>query len=500
MHPFIYIAKIKQSFFMIINTKILHNNFVVILYKKLNSIIEFKEVYLLNLTPTIRTLIQDFLKQNHLSMNKFADSIGMNVGAVSNIISGKRSISVKQLDQITAGMGLEEGYFYSLYTTEIFEQEIMDWRKIKPLLKRCADLHRLEDIERIVQLTLENLTYIPLLFDIAELFFNEGKHDAAILLYKGIAESEKNQHSERLALCQFRLFWLRLNDDQENNLLLATQFEPYIERLEEVYQLEAFHYLLNTYLSLSRWDKTEEIAKKLLEKATKQYKIFGKSYENKLSDRPLIFYILYSYLSLGDAYFQLEEYDQALNFIKMYTDVEWVSEPNSEEKVILQQFQEWANANQLLYQLMAGHVEVLSKYVEYINTRENEQFIGMYYIVIAANKYNLDIDNMLSTFQLELSFKKQVIQISKMMKQVAIERYTNILRELGIYYLNKGQLDTGIQYVIESLESAIKINNKNTKLKCITAIFEISLQHEEYTTNPTFKNLMNDVLEVSRKS
>jgi transcriptional regulator with XRE-family HTH domain len=433
-------------------------------------------------------------------MNKFADSIGMNVGALSNIISGKRSISVKQLDQITAGMGLEEDYFYSFYITEIFDQEIIDWRKIKPLLKKCADLHRLEDIQRIVQVTLENLTYIPLLFDIAELFFNEGKNDAAILLYEGIAESERNQHSERLALCQFRLFWLRLNDDQENNLLLATQFEPYIERLEEGYQLEAFHYLLNINLSLSRRDKTEEIAKKLLEKATKQYKLFGKSNENKLNSKPLIFYILYSYLSLGDANFQLEEYDQALNFIKMYTDVDWVSEPNSEEKVILQQFQEWGIANRLLYKLMAGHVEVLSKYVEYINTRKNEQFIGMYYIIIAANKYILDIDDILSNFQLELSFTKQVNQISKMMEQVAIERYTNFLRELGIYYLNKGQLDEGIRYIIESLESAIKINNKNTKLKCITSIFEISLQHEEYKTNPTFKNLMSDVLELSRKS
>nr|WP_280921123.1 helix-turn-helix transcriptional regulator [Paenibacillus turicensis] len=445
-------------------------------------------------------MIQHFLENNHLSMNKFADSIGMNVGALSNIISGKRSISLKQLDQITAGMGLEESYFYSFYITAIFDQAVMDWRKIKPLLKRCANLHRLEDIHRIVQLTLDNLTYIPLLFDIAELFFNEGKNDAAILLYEGIAESEKNQHSERLALCQYRLFVLRLNDDQENNLLLVTRFEPYAERLEETYQLEAFHYLINTNGSLSRWKALKDNAKKLLEKATTQYRLFRKTNENKNNSRPLVFYILYSYLSLGDAYFQLEEYDQALNYIKMYTDVDWVSEPNIEEKVILQQFQEWANANRLLYQLMAGHVEVLSKYVEYINPRENEQFIGMYYIIIAANKYNLNIDDILSTFQLELSFKKQVNQISKIMEQVAIERYSNILRELGIYYLNKGQLDIGIQYVIQSLESAIKINNKNTKLKCITAIFEISLQHEKYTATPTFKNLMNEVLEVSRKS
>lgn len=455
---------------------------------------------LLNSTPTIRTLIQDFLKTNHLSMNKFADSIGMNVGALSNIISGKRSISVKQLDQITSGMGLEEGYYYSFYITEIFDQEIMDWRKIKPLLKRYADLHRLEDIERIVRLTLENLTYIPLLFDIAELFFNEGKNDTAILLYKGIAESEKNQHSERLALCQFRLFWLRLNDDQENNLLLVTQFETYAERLEEAYQLEAIHCILNTYSSLSKWEKLEETALNLLDKASKQYELLGNYYSKGMTNKPLIFYILYSYLSLGDANFQLERYDEALKYVTKYSNVTWVINPNAQEQLVLHQFQDWAQANKLLYQLMAGHVEVLSEYIKYLTTRENEQFLGTYYIILAANKFKLDIDHILLNLQPKKSFKKQVNQISEMMNQVAIEKYTNFLRELGIYYLNKGQLDTGIQYIMESLESAIKINNKNTKLKCITAIFEISLQHESYTSNPTFKNLMNEALEISKKS
>lgn len=457
-------------------------------------------MYLLKSIPTISILVQHFLKQNQLSMNKFANSIQMNVGALSNIISGKRSISVKQLDQITAGMGLEEGHFYSFYITEIFDQEIMDWRKIKPLLKRCADLHRLEDIHRIVQLTLDNLTYIPLLFDIAELFFSEGKNDAAILLYEGIAESERSQHSERLALCQYRLFWLRLNDDQENNLLLATQFEPYIERLDENYQLEAFHYLLNTNISLSRWEKTEEIANKLLEKATKQYMLFGKTNGTKINNRPLIFYILYSYLSLGKVYFELEQYDQALEYINMYRNVEWVSEPDSEEKMILEQFQEWANANLLLCQLMSGQIEELPRYVEYISTRENEQFLGIGHVITTANKYKLDIDHILERFQSQLILKKQENQIATIMDQVTIENHTNFLRELGIYYLNKGHLDIGIQYIIESLESAIKINNKKTKLKCITAIFEISLQHEEYTANPSFKNLMSDVLKVSKKS
>lgn len=457
-------------------------------------------MYLLKSIPTISILVQHFLKQNQLSMNKFANSIQMNVGALSNIISGKRSISVQQLDSITAGMHLEEGHFYKLYITEIFDQEIMDWRKIKPLLKRCADLHRLEDIQRIVQLTLDNLTYIPFLFDIAELFFNEGKNDAAILLYEGIAESERSQHSERLALCQFRLFGLRLNDDQENNLLLATQFEPYVERVNEDFQLDALNKLLNIYLSLNKWDKVKFHAQNLLNKALKHYKIFGSNNHNRTTINPLIFYILHAYLELGDAYFHLNQHSKALEYVEIYADATWVTSPDEEDKRIIEQFESWAVGNRYVYQLMAGQIDVMPQYIEYIATRENEISMGIYTIITVANKYKINIDDILKRFSNYLQLKNCETLFSKTNQQVISNQNADFAKQLAIYYLNKGQLDSGIQYIIKSLESAIKINNKNTKLKCITAIFEISLQHEEYRTNPTFKNLMSDVLEVSRKS
>jgi transcriptional regulator with XRE-family HTH domain len=457
-------------------------------------------VFLLNPVSSIRTYLQDFLDKNQYTMNKFADTIQMNVGALSNIISGKRSISVKQLDQITAGMNLQEGYFYHLYIMENFNQQTMDWRRLGPLLLRCAELNKLEEIKQILRLTLENLNYIPLLFDMAEHFYIQKQKEVAILLYQSIAESERNQHSERLALCQYRLFTLRLNNDMENNLLLVTQFEPYVERLEESYHLDAIKSVLNINTSLARWDKVKLNAENLLEKASKQYKLFGRDEGNQINDKPLIFYILYSYLSMSDVYFQLEQYEQSLEYVKKYTDVQWVSEPDSEEQAVLQQFQVWAHANNLLCQLMLGHIEVLPEYVKYISTRESEQFLGIGYIIMAANKYQLEIDHILDRFDLKFIYEKQITSNYKVNDQLTLERYTNFLRELGIYYLNKGQLDIGIRYIIDSLEYAIKINNKSKKLKCITAIFEISLQHEDYITNQSFKNLMSDVLEISKKS
>ena len=76
---------------------------------------------------------------------------------------------------------------------------------------------------------MDNLSYIPLLFDVAEEFYQAGKSKPAILLYENIAESEKMQHSERLALCQYRLFRLGLTNDQHRNLIIASRFEYYVD-------------------------------------------------------------------------------------------------------------------------------------------------------------------------------------------------------------------------------------------------------------------------------
>ena len=55
-------------------------------------------------------------------------------------------------------------------------------------------------------MAMENITYAPMLFEMAESFYNE-KYNATAALYECVAESEKFQHSERLALCHYRLFY-----------------------------------------------------------------------------------------------------------------------------------------------------------------------------------------------------------------------------------------------------------------------------------------------------
>ncbi len=190
------------------------------------------------ITPMIRTEIEKYLKQNGITLTEFSHIIDLNVGTFSSIVTGNRSVSVNHLDRITAGMELPPDYFYERYIEEcIIESSSLNWRKISPFLYRCAELGRLDFIQRVMSPLLDTSMYLPLLFEMAEDLFQKGIYqDAAACLYENVAESEKKQHSERLAICQYRLFSLGIGKDQAQNLQTAARFEPFVDRLDEIDQ------------------------------------------------------------------------------------------------------------------------------------------------------------------------------------------------------------------------------------------------------------------------
>lgn len=83
----------------------------------------------MEITPTIQAEIQTYLKRKGLTMTKFGHTIDLNVGTVSSIVTGNRSISVHQLDSITAGMNLPPDYFYERYIEECIEESPLNWKK-----------------------------------------------------------------------------------------------------------------------------------------------------------------------------------------------------------------------------------------------------------------------------------------------------------------------------------------------------------------------------------
>ncbi|MFB5267700.1 transcriptional regulator [Paenibacillus enshidis] len=464
----------------------------------------------MNDTTTIRSEMEDYIKQHGLNITQFGKLSGLNPGTMSAILNGNRVMAVNQLDRITATLALPEGYFYEQYIQEYLNEASPNWRRIRPFMYRCAELNKLGCIRQALKLLMDNLLYSPLLFEMAEVFFQEGKKEAAILLFECVAANERSQYSERLAFCQYRLFSLKLGGDQALNLLVAHQFEPYVDRLDETDQLDALKDLVNTYRSLRQWDKVNELAQQMGHKAQIQYNLEQRQTrkngrESKKMSRPLFVYIAYANLLRAAVCDARKDYKQALQFTYAYADLSWVEETDPETVHWKGLFQHWAQVNTYVNRLMMGDISILPKYVEYIEGKK-EIFSELLNIVEAANLYNIDVDHILGQFNdAILSYEQQPTSTDIYTQQVIPEQATRFWYELAKYYLSKGRYSNGFGYLFRAMEKSSEINNKTVIINCVGlyerfkkfAADEIQHQYQFYIKKVWAENEKKDPIVIN---
>ncbi|MEK5508665.1 helix-turn-helix transcriptional regulator [Paenibacillus sp. FSL P4-0113] len=453
----------------------------------------------MEITPTIRAEVQTYLIRKSLTMTEFGHMIDLNVGTVSGIVTGNRSISVHQLDRITMGMNLPPDYFYERYIEECIEEEPLNWRRISPFLYRCVELGRLDCLRRVVGMLLDNPVYLPSLFEVAEDSFKKGYTEAAAFLYENVAEGERYQYSERLAVCQYRLFTIRIRDDQEKNYDAAVQFEPYVDRLDEVDQLDALRALVNTYRSLRKWAKLDAFSKVLGNKAKIQYKIDQQHHENnkytKMPLYPPFVYWAFSHLIRAEVCDANKDYDAALQHIQRYADLRWVEEKDETTLKWKSQFKEWATANIYVNRLMSGDLGVIPDYVAYFSSKKDEILPAIDNIIEAANRYNINVDHILEMFKTEIqSFLNEQNQVGVYTQQISSERFTHLSRGLAIYHLRKGRFSEGFAFLFSCLEKSAESNNRIQAIRCMR-LFTHFKEHASAHTKEVYGNLIKAVNE-----
>lgn len=429
---------------------------------------------------TIRQLLENYIQGKGLTLHQFANFSGVNAGTLSSLINHRKPMSMLQVDRISAGMGLAEGSLYELYVEECLIQSSPNWRRLGALLRRCAELDKLGCIQRIIHAIMDNLAYAPYLFELAEQWYQAGRKDAAALLYQCVAESEKYQHSERLALCQYRLFTIHLGDDREANMNLAASFEPYVERLEERDQLDALKSLADIYAANQRWAKVGELAEELGRKARVQYAMsssansrseFPSASIQQEARRPLLFYILYAYLLQANVCEAREDYEQALDFVSLYTEPSWVQSCSETERIIMNQFKEWGRANACLYRLMAGQLEILPDYVKYAAAHDSERVSALLKITEAANRHHFQVDDILERFGPHLKFEGRGHAFGSYHAQIAADQHARLLAELAAYYLSTERAETGMNYILACLDCCVDFYNEPVVIRCV-GLFE----------------------------
>ncbi|MFD1463940.1 transcriptional regulator, partial [Paenibacillus farraposensis] len=310
----------------------------------------------------------------------------------------------------------------------------------------------------------------------------QGQHEAALILYENVAEVEKYQHSERLAICQYRLFAIRVGDDQSQNVRAAAIFEAFVERLDEIDQLDALKDLANVYRSLRKWDKVDEMARKMKEKAKVQYlmKHQQKSREHdessKKLSRPMFVYITYADLLCASVCEAQSDYQQALQYTYAYADLAWVKETDEDTQHWISLFEHWAKANVLVNKLLSGDIKALYDYVEYIgassDTTDQDRVTQLLNIMMMTNRYQIDVNDILLRFETDVNSLLQLPQFNDIYTQHVIpEQFARLGYELAYYYLHRGSYIDGFKHLMYSMVSYHTLNNETYFIKCMV-LFE----------------------------
>lgn len=459
----------------------------------------------MNHTTTIRSEVEQFMEREQLRLSDLGRLTGLNVGTLSSVITGGKIMGINQLDRITSIMGLPEGHFYDIYIQDNIVANQPNWRRIRPFIFRCAQLNKMEHIQQIVSWMLENPIYCTVLFDGAEELLQEGYKDAAALIYEAVAVTERSQHSERLALCQYRLFTIRVSDDQMQNLRIAAQFEPYVERLDEIIQLDALKDLANLYRSLRKWDKLDDFAERMGTKARMNYfsehrKAASDEDKHDELSRPLFVYIAYSDLLRGEVCHELGDYQRALQFISGYADLDWAKESDEETLHWKGLFKEWAKTNAYVTKLFSGDLSVLMDYVSYIDTQKDDILLSLLNIAELANRFNIDAAPIFKHFAHEISLLMDSKDTPGMNNtRLKSERLARLFYELSEYYLHKGEYEIGYKYLLKSLAKSTTINYDTIVVKCV-GLFETFRKYASTDTQSEYQKLFKEVHQSEKKN
>ncbi|RYM05763.1 XRE family transcriptional regulator [Sporolactobacillus sp. THM7-7] len=446
---------------------------------------------------TIRVKVENYIKEKGMTAKRFSETAGINPGTLSAVLKKNRSISVTILDRLTKGMRLSEGALYDLYIDECLVSHTPNWRRIRPFLYRCAAVDKLNCINVVAQRIVENLTYVPMIFDIAEDFYESGKEEAAELLYKIVAKCEKYQYSERLTICQYRLFRLALSSDTESNLRAAIRFEPYQDKLPENFRLEALLQLANVNYTLQRWDKMKYFADELRSLAKIVYRERQRGQKGKRkargpkTERDLVVYYGQGYLLKGAALEYEEKYEEAKEYIANYADLSWFEGLDENGKAEVERFAMFARMNLNDINLLSGNFGTLEEYVQLIKQQSEEIMPGLVTILKAANRYRIIIDDVLKQFTDQIT-NNQWNQ-GYYSKDTFKKRYIEFQYQLAVYFFGNSRCKEGMKRLLDCLKLCVQEDNKEKLLNCISLFtkFKTYATEEQYAEYETIVKGVN---------
>lgn len=453
---------------------------------------------------SIRSTIEQYMLDHHINLSAFAKLSGVNRGMISKMLNGNppESCSVTQLDLLTQAMDLQAGELYPLYVNESMSEQL-HWRRAKPFLLRCAELHRLDCLEQMVELISEDQKHVSWLFTTAEELFALQYMDAAAILYEATVEIDQTKFSERLIMSYYRLFKI-YNSDPKRGFEAALQFIPYRIHLPEHYALDGLIMLADTYAIREDWEKVEKYADELRKLAKGIYRTKSWQSESFKPLRPLVYYYAQGYLYKGSSYEQRQMFNENKICISEYSDLSWFEGLEEEGEQIVKRFKIYAEGNYLINELKFGKFIMIPKYIDFIIKYPSEILDGLITLIDTANKFKIFIDSELQQLS---DYIEKIDEFSNVSNPEGISysetiqnyRYSAFFKKYGIYLLRKKEYSKAIKNILKSLEISVNISNNDRMINSTMILFEMNRDNSSDLQKAIYSDICREVLQNEKE-
>ncbi|MEW4372026.1 DNA-binding protein [Paenibacillus kandeliae] len=444
---------------------------------------------------TLRTELESEIQRQGYSLSSFSKASGINRGILSATLNSNppKPMSINQLDGMVKALGKPEGWLYEQFVEECFnESGKANWRRVRPLLLRCLDLHRIDLIRRTLDLLMENPAHVSHVFEMAEELVAQERGADAVPLYQCVIENERNYQSERLAISQYRLFRAALGHNIEDNLKAALIFESFRNRLPAHLKLDALLKLGNIYFTVQDWDALLLTADELFVLADSLYQ-YNRKHSRAVrkqpyppAERPLVFYYAQSFILKFAGYELTARYDLAHEALKGFSDLSWFEDNHPEHTPYVERLELVAYFNKLNLMLLEGNDSCLPEYLKLMRTYPGEILPSLMIIIQAAAEHGFNIDHILEEHY-DLLYPDDIVEPLKLGKitnqhysdiAVGISRYISIYYHLTLYQCNRNFYDQRLEKILASLESVVEKYNRGRILDCLNLLRKLrDLKH-----------------------
>ncbi len=438
----------------------------------------------------IIAVYMEHLNKQGIPYTRLANILRLSKGSFHSWFSYDRTLPAKTALQIAEYLNLEDEFFfhYPCYVMQSLElsnsknstNRKKPMRNIIDFLSICFEKENHVAIESTcAELSKNHDTFFEpdkSLFNLVESLRNESLSSLQRPIYSFISKIADYKEVFK-TISDYRLLIFAIKSQRlDVQTEILSSLNRRIDDLPPNMYANALLKILTYYYSVENWERMCDCADKLINVGTQIINTTHSDNPEDAYDEPLEFnrvkYLGQGFLMKASALRNLKFYKESKMYIKLYSEMDWISNQSAEDQEEIRRFKVYGEANGYHLELLQGNFSVVDQYRHYLSQHPDEKLPGIVTIIEVANKYGIAIDDEIKNEAFELIILKDELMNhhSYYSKEKQLTLFVKLFYEFSLHLLHIQDYSNGYTLALNCLELSIIQGNSDMIVKAIATL------------------------------